>query len=112
MARPATGKTPQRSMRIEAAIWDPAQTCASNEGRTMTDVVKELLVLYAQGAKPRLVPDPATSHEADPWNVINTIVREIPGANLGPSTDLQLAGELASDLLRALGVQPRNSAEK
>lgn len=44
--RPATGKTPHKSMRIPDGVWQAAKAKAAGEGRTITDVVTELLQRY------------------------------------------------------------------
>jgi hypothetical protein len=44
--RPATGKTPVRSVRVAEAIWRPALERARAEGKTITQVITELLRKY------------------------------------------------------------------
>lgn len=44
--RPATGKTPVRSLRV-GDVWDRAKAKAEAEGETITDVVERLLTEYA-----------------------------------------------------------------
>lgn len=39
MARPATGKTPIRGIRVPKDLWEAAQEEAAVEGRTVTDVI-------------------------------------------------------------------------
>jgi hypothetical protein len=48
--RPATGKTPNRNLRVPDAIWDAALAKAHAEGRTLTDVITAYLRRYI--AKP------------------------------------------------------------
>lgn len=52
MARPATGKTPVRGIRVPDGIWNAAQAKAAAEGRTMTDVLTDYLRRYV-AAPPR-----------------------------------------------------------
>lgn len=52
--RPATGTTRHKSMRIPDGVWDAAKAKAAEEGRTVTDVVTELLQRYISSPpKPR-----------------------------------------------------------
>lgn len=44
--RPATGKTPVRSLRVPDAIWQPAMERAKAEGKTLTEVLIEFLREY------------------------------------------------------------------
>jgi len=46
VARPATGKTPVRGIRVPDGIWNAAQEKAAAEGRTMTDVLTDYLRRY------------------------------------------------------------------
>lgn len=39
MARPATGKTPLRNIRVPEELWEAAKVEAAAEGRTLTDVI-------------------------------------------------------------------------
>ncbi|MEU8839910.1 hypothetical protein AB0D97_12385 [Streptomyces roseus] len=39
MARPATGKTPVKNIRVPQELWDAAKNEAAAEGRTLTDVI-------------------------------------------------------------------------
>ena len=39
MARPATGKTKLRNVRVPDELWNAAMTEAQEEGRTLTDVI-------------------------------------------------------------------------
>lgn len=98
MPRPATGETPKRNIRVETDIWEAAQARAAEEKRTMTAVVKAYLARY--GAEL-----PADAAEANPWDVVNFVITA-NGLKLGPDTNLQLAADVAAELLRTLGVQP------
>lgn len=60
MARPATGKTPIRGIRIPDGLWSAAQEKAAAEGRTMTDVVTDYLRRYV-AAPPRAKPETQAS---------------------------------------------------
>lgn len=46
MARPATGKTPLRNVRVPDELWDAAMTEARAEGRSLTDVIVSDLHRY------------------------------------------------------------------
>lgn len=46
MARPATGKTPLRNVRVPDELWDAAMKEAKAEGRTLTDVIVSDLHRY------------------------------------------------------------------
>lgn len=96
MPRPATGETPKRNIRIEDAIWLPAQQRARHEKRTLTAVVKAFLSRYGREA-------PAGAAVVDPWDVVNLVAREFADG-VGPETDLEAAVDAAADLLRMLGV--------
>lgn len=39
MARPATGKTPLRNVRVPDDLWQAAKEEAAAEGRSLTDVI-------------------------------------------------------------------------
>lgn len=39
MARPATGKTPLRNVRVPDELWNAAMAEAKKEGRSLTDVI-------------------------------------------------------------------------
>jgi predicted HicB family RNase H-like nuclease len=39
MARPATGKTPLRNIRVPDDLWQAAKEEAAAEGRSLTDVI-------------------------------------------------------------------------
>jgi hypothetical protein len=46
MPRPATGKTPNRNLRVPDQIWDAALAKARAEGRTLTEVIMTYLRRY------------------------------------------------------------------
>lgn len=46
MPRPATGKTPNRNLRVPDQIWDAALVKARAEGRTLTQVITAYLRRY------------------------------------------------------------------
>lgn len=46
MARPATGKTPLRNIRVPDELWEAAKAEAKGEGRTLTDVIVSDLHRY------------------------------------------------------------------
>lgn len=46
MARPATGKTKLRNIRVPDELWNAAMTEAQAEGRTLTDVIVSDLHRY------------------------------------------------------------------
>lgn len=52
MGRPATGKTPVRTVRL-GAVWDEAKTNAKADGETMTHVLDRLLRRYNAAAAHR-----------------------------------------------------------
>ncbi|MFD6324215.1 hypothetical protein ACFWOL_15395 [Streptomyces sp. NPDC058442] len=52
MARPATGKTPLRNVRVPDALWEAAKERAAAEGRTVTDVVVAALHRYVSAPRP------------------------------------------------------------
>lgn len=68
MARPATGKTPLRNIRVPDELWDAAMAEAKTEGRTLTDVIVSDLHRYVnrrrreQGA---LDAEPEPPEESD-----------------------------------------------
>jgi hypothetical protein len=39
MARPKTGETPLKNIRVPQDLWDAAKEEAAAEGRTLTDVI-------------------------------------------------------------------------
>jgi hypothetical protein len=99
MPRPATGQTPKRNIRVEDEIWLPASARAEQEGRSVASVVRDYLATYGAQFRPDAV-------SADPWDVVNLVVREITSGRVGPSTDLPTAVEAAVTMLRALGITP------
>lgn len=46
MARPATGKTPLRNIRVPDELWNAAKAEAQEEGRSLTDVIVSDLHRY------------------------------------------------------------------
>ena len=46
MPRPATGKTPNRNLRVPDQIWEAALAKARAEGRTLTEVIMTYLRRY------------------------------------------------------------------
>lgn len=46
MARPATGKTPLRNVRVPDELWTAAMAEAKQEGRSLTDVIVSDLHRY------------------------------------------------------------------
>jgi predicted HicB family RNase H-like nuclease len=46
MARPATGKTPLRNVRVPDELWSAAMAEAQKEGRSLTDVIVSDLHRY------------------------------------------------------------------
>lgn len=53
MARPKTGVTPKRNVRVPDPLWKAATEKAKEEGRTITDVIVTALHRYvASPAKP------------------------------------------------------------
>lgn len=46
MARPATGKTPIRGIRVPDGVWQAAKDKAATEGKTITDVILAALQRY------------------------------------------------------------------
>lgn len=61
MARPATGITPKRHVRVSDGLWDAAKEKAAAEGKTMTDVILAALRRYVstppKPSKPPAEPD-------------------------------------------------------
>lgn len=53
MARPATGKTPARNVRVPEGLWQAAKERAASEGRTITDVIVSALHRYVSGPPAR-----------------------------------------------------------
>lgn len=62
MARPATGKTPVRNLRLPDEIWDTALAKAQAEGTTLTEVIKRFLTRYI--ATPSKPPESAENADA------------------------------------------------
>ena len=58
MARPATGKTPVRNVRVPDALWEAAKARAAAEGRTLTDVIVAALHRYVSAPQPEGRTDP------------------------------------------------------
>ncbi|GII84614.1 hypothetical protein Ssi03_26040 [Sphaerisporangium siamense] len=44
--RPATGQTPNRTVRVPDEVWDEAKRKADEEGTNVTDVVNDCLRRY------------------------------------------------------------------
>jgi hypothetical protein len=58
MARPATGITPKRHVRVPDGLWDAVKAKAEAEGRTITDVILTALHRYVSTPpKPPASPD-------------------------------------------------------
>jgi hypothetical protein len=55
VARPKTGETPKRNVRVPDPLWKAATDKAETEGRTITDVINTALHRYV--ASP---PKPST----------------------------------------------------
>jgi hypothetical protein len=53
VARPATGQTPVRNLRVANDVWLPALAAARHSGATLTDVITQFLRWYLRlpGAK-------------------------------------------------------------
>lgn len=49
--RPATGETPNRTVRVSDGLWNAAKDKAEEEGTTVSDVVNTCLTKYV--AKPK-----------------------------------------------------------
>jgi len=47
VARPKTGETPIRNVRVPDGVWNAVKAKAALEGRTITDVVVSALHRYA-----------------------------------------------------------------
>lgn len=99
MARPKTGETPKRNIRVPDAIWNPAKQRADGEGRTIAAAVNAYLARYAAA------PPPGAAAR-DPWDIVNLVMRELDASEVGPDTNLEAAVDAAADLLRALGINP------
>lgn len=48
---PNQPRTPMRSFRVSDEVWEAAQAKAADEGRTVSEVLRELLEQYAEGEK-------------------------------------------------------------
>lgn len=46
MARPRTGETPIKNVRVPQELWNAAKEEAAEEGRTLTDVINAELHRY------------------------------------------------------------------
>lgn len=46
VGRPATGKTPNRNLRVADEVWKPALAKAKAEGRPLTEVIVDFLRTY------------------------------------------------------------------
>lgn len=44
--RPATGKTPNRNLRVEDTVWLPARAKAEREGCTLTEALRAFLICF------------------------------------------------------------------
>jgi predicted HicB family RNase H-like nuclease len=44
--RPATGQTPNRTVRVPDDVWDAAKAKAAEEGKSVSDVVNDCLRRY------------------------------------------------------------------
>lgn len=104
MPRPKTGVTPKRNFRMPDAVWLPAVEKAEQEGRTMTAVISSALTRYAAAPAP-------DAPEHDPWTVVRAVMREL-SIEVSSNINLDEAVEIASDLLRALGVKPVQGDDK
>jgi NRPS condensation-like uncharacterized protein len=58
VARPKTGETPIRNVRVPDGVWNAVKAKAKAEGRTITDVVVTALHRYA--ATPAKTDDDST----------------------------------------------------
>lgn len=58
MARPATGITPKRHVRVPDGLWNAAKEKAATEDRTLTDVILTALQRYVS-TPPKPKPSPA-----------------------------------------------------
>ena len=68
MARPKTGETPNKNVRVPQDLWDAAKEEAAIEGRTITDVINADLHRYVnRRRRERGVTDgePHPSKESD-----------------------------------------------
>ena len=46
--RPATGQTPNRTVRVPDEVWEEAKRLAAEEGKRVSDVVNDCLRRYIQ----------------------------------------------------------------
>jgi predicted HicB family RNase H-like nuclease len=59
MARPKTGTTPVRNVRVPDGLWHAAQEKAAAEGKTLTEVILSALHRYVSApAKPSAEDSP------------------------------------------------------
>lgn len=68
MARPATGKTPLRNVRVPDELWNAAMVEAKEEGRSLTDVIVSDLHRYVnrrRRERDALDGEPRPSGESD-----------------------------------------------
>ncbi|MEV0228626.1 hypothetical protein [Nonomuraea sp. NPDC050786] len=49
--RPATGKTPNKTVRVPDGLWNAAKAKAKEEGATVSDVVNTCLTKYVSKPK-------------------------------------------------------------
>lgn len=59
MARPKTGETPIRNVRVPDGVWNAVKAKAAAEGRTITDVVVTALHRYASTPASQVREPPA-----------------------------------------------------
>ncbi|WP_147944519.1 endonuclease domain-containing protein [Microbispora sp. CSR-4] len=103
LVQPGTGNLLRWWIRVPDDHWRAAQARARAEGRTVIGAIRDYLATYGAQAHPE-------SQSADPWDVVNLVVREIAEGRVGPGTDLNRAVEAAASLLAALGITPTISA--
>ena len=68
MARPATGQTPLRNIRVPDELWAAAMAEAKEEGRSLTDVIVSDLHRYVNRRRRERGPldgESQTSEESD-----------------------------------------------
>jgi hypothetical protein len=100
--RPATGKTPTRSMRL-GPNYDRAKTKAEANGETITAVVDRLLGEYAD--QPDNRRSPAMSH----WdNEYGTLTDYTTGEQIRPATADEHARSLAASEVGAFELDGRS----
>ncbi|HEX6937922.1 MAG TPA: YlcI/YnfO family protein [Longimicrobiales bacterium] len=51
--RPATGQTPNRTVRVPDEVWEEAKKQAAEEGKNVSDVVNDCLRRYIQRRRKR-----------------------------------------------------------